>query len=129
MRVIGVWAARRGTDPPDGDLSSSICLPADPSLLESLCREAREAEAAEAAAAAAARAKTSQRKAAKNFSLISFGDEAEAEEEAAVEAAASLKIASAHDALHDAHLSKEAALDVDLNRRVAGCGCGCFQLL
>uniref|UniRef100_A0A1D2A8R0 PPIase cyclophilin-type domain-containing protein n=1 Tax=Auxenochlorella protothecoides TaxID=3075 RepID=A0A1D2A8R0_AUXPR len=78
-------------------------------------REAREAEAAEAAAAAAARAKTLQRKAAKNFSLISFGDEAEAEEEAAVEAAASLKIASAHDALHDAHLSKEAALDVDLN--------------
>lgn len=70
-----------------------------------------------------------QRKAAKNFSLISFGDEAEAEEEAAVEAAASLKIASAHDALHDAHLSKEAALDVDLNRRVAGCGCGRFQLL
>ncbi|KFM27736.1 Peptidyl-prolyl cis-trans isomerase CWC27-like protein [Auxenochlorella protothecoides] len=92
-------------------------------------REAREAEAAEAAAAAAARAKTLQRKAAKNFSLISFGDEAEAEEEAAVEAAASLKIASAHDALHDAHLSKEAALDVDLNRRVAGCGCGRFQLL
>lgn len=74
-------------------------------------------EALEAAAEAAAKAKSEvaakkQRKGAKNFALISFGDEAEEEDAAEVEAAA--KIRSAHDALNDEKLSREAAVEIDL---------------
>jgi len=75
-------------------------------------------EAKEAAKAAEAKQKQSEkknsRKGAKNFKLISFGDEAEEEEAAEVEATAKMKITSAHDALEDAKLSKEAAVEVDL---------------
>ncbi|KAK2079026.1 hypothetical protein QBZ16_002716 [Prototheca wickerhamii] len=76
-------------------------------------REAREAAAAEAAQRAAREAKEARRKGAKNLSLISFGDEAEADEEAA---AAPIHIASAHDVLEDPRLKKEAAVEVDLGR-------------
>jgi len=55
-----------------------------------------------------------KRKGAKNFSLISFGDEAEEEDAAEIEAAATLRISSAHDALNDKKLSKEAAVEIDL---------------
>ena len=78
-------------------------------------REAREAAAAEAAQRAAREAKEARRKGAKNLSLISFGDEAEADEEAA---AAPIHIASAHDVLEDPRLKKEAAVEVDLGRCV-----------
>lgn len=78
-------------------------------------REAREAAAAEAAQRAAREAKEARRKGAKNMSLISFGDEAEADEEAA---AAPIHIASAHDVLEDPRLKKEAAVEVDLGRCV-----------
>ncbi len=75
-------------------------------------------EAKEAAKAAEAKKKEAEkknaRKGAKNFKLISFGDEAEEEEAAEVEAAAKMKIRSAHDALEDDKLSKEAAVEVDL---------------
>lgn len=74
-------------------------------------REAREAAAAEAKQKLVK--STTQRKAAKNFSLISFGDEAEAEDEQVV---VPLHIPSAHDALEDPSLAKEAGVDVDLNK-------------
>jgi peptidyl-prolyl cis-trans isomerase SDCCAG10 len=75
-------------------------------------------ESKEAAKASEAKQKESEkknaRKGAKNFKLISFGDEAEEEEEAEAKAAVKMKIKSAHDALEDAKLSKEAAVEVDL---------------
>jgi peptidyl-prolyl cis-trans isomerase SDCCAG10 len=75
-------------------------------------------EAKEAAKVAEAKIKEAEkknaRKGAKNFKLISFGDEAEEEEAAEVEAAAKMKIKSAHDALEDDKLSKEAAVEVDI---------------
>eukprot|EP00887_Chlorella_sp_A99_P005820 scaffold1.g5820.t1 len=48
--------------------------------------------------------------------LMSFGDEAEEEDQEAAAAARQLKIRSAHDALEDERLSKEAALEVDMDR-------------
>lgn len=44
------------------------------------------------------------------------GDEAEDEDAEAAEAAAQLKIKSAHDALEDERLAKEPAVEVDLQR-------------
>lgn len=77
-------------------------------------------EAKEAAKAAEAKEKESKiknaRKGAKNFKLISFGDEAEEEEAAEIKAASKMKITSAHDALEDAKLSKEAAVEIDLTK-------------
>lgn len=71
--------------------------------------------------------KRGARKGAKNFKLISFGDEAEEEEAAEVEAAAKMKIKSAHDALEDEKLSKQAAVEVDLARYVCVCVLLCFD--
>lgn len=82
-------------------------------------REALAAQAEAEAAAAASKKKTAQRVAAKNFSLMSFGDEAEEENAGAAEAARTMRLASAHDALDDASLSKQAALEVDLQRCVS----------
>lgn len=82
-------------------------------------REALAAQAEAEAAAAASKKKTAQRVAAKNFSLMSFGDEAEEEDAGAAEAARTMRLASAHDALDDASLSKQAALEVDLQRCVS----------
>ena len=78
-------------------------------------RDAKAAGAAQAAAAREAEAKKARR-GAKNFSLISFGEEAEEEEEAEEQAAAALKIKSAHDMLEDDKLSKEAAVEIDLEK-------------
>lgn len=47
------------------------------------------------------------------------GEEAEEEDAEAAEAAARLKIRSAHDALEDERLAKEPAVDIDLDRRAA----------
>ena len=44
------------------------------------------------------------------------GDEAEEEEAGAEQAAAGLRIRSAHDALDDSRLSREAAVEVDLDK-------------
>lgn len=44
------------------------------------------------------------------------GDEAEEEDAEAAEAAAKLKIRSAHDALEDERLAKEPAVEVDLQK-------------
>ncbi|KAL4419176.1 hypothetical protein ABPG77_004899 [Micractinium sp. CCAP 211/92] len=79
-------------------------------------RDAREAAEKAAAEQAAAEAKKQTRKQAKNFSLMSFGEEAEEEDAEAAEAAARLKIRSAHDALEDERLAKEPAVDIDLDR-------------
>ncbi|PSC77004.1 peptidyl-prolyl cis-trans isomerase CYP57-like [Micractinium conductrix] len=79
-------------------------------------RDAKEAADAAAREAAAADAKKQTRKQAKNFALMSFGEEAEEEEADAVEAAAKLKIRSAHDALEDERLAKEPAVEVDLDK-------------
>jgi hypothetical protein len=49
------------------------------------------------------------------------GEEAEEEDQEAAEAAAKLKIKSAHDALEDERLAKEPVVDIDLQRWVAGC--------
>ena len=73
------------------------------------------------ASAAAEKARQDQerknaRKGAKNFKLISFGDEAEEEEAAEIEAAGKMKIKSAHDALEDEKLSKQAAVEVNLEK-------------
>ena len=71
------------------------------------------------AATAAERLKKEQekknlRKGAKNFKLISFGDEAE--EEDAVEVGVLGKIKSAHDALEDEKLSKQAAVEINIEK-------------
>ncbi|PRW58227.1 peptidyl-prolyl cis-trans isomerase CYP57 [Chlorella sorokiniana] len=79
-------------------------------------RDAKEAADKAAAEAAAAEAKRATRKQGKNFALMSFGDEAEEEDAEAAEAAAKLKIRSAHDALEDERLAKEPAVEVDLQR-------------
>ncbi|KAL4431122.1 hypothetical protein ABPG75_006378 [Micractinium tetrahymenae] len=79
-------------------------------------RDAREAAEKAAAEKAAAEAKKQTRKQAKNFSLMSFGEEAEEEDAEAAEAAAKLKIRSAHDVLEDERLAKEPAVDIDLDR-------------
>ncbi|KAI3433422.1 hypothetical protein D9Q98_003237 [Chlorella vulgaris] len=79
-------------------------------------RDGREAAAKAAKEAAAADAKKGSRKQAKNFSLMSFGEEAEEEDQEAAEAAAKLKIKSAHDALEDERLAKEPVVDIDLQR-------------
>lgn len=82
-------------------------------------RDAKQAAAAAAEKAAKeAEAKAKASKPARNFNLISFGDEAEEEDQEAAEAAASIKIKSAHDALEDEKLSKEAAVEIDLNKYV-----------
>lgn len=78
-------------------------------------RDAKEAEA-RGAEAAAAEAKRQSRKQGKNFALMSFGEEAEEEDQEAAEAAAKLKIKSAHDALEDEQLAKEPVVDIDLQR-------------
>ncbi|GAB4822798.1 hypothetical protein N2152v2_009844 [Parachlorella kessleri] len=80
-------------------------------------RDAKEA-AVEVEKAQQAQREKKERKAAKNFKLISFGEEAEEEEAAAGAAAAGAgaKIRSAHDVLEDERLSKEAALQVDLEK-------------
>ncbi|EFN59481.1 hypothetical protein CHLNCDRAFT_18801, partial [Chlorella variabilis] len=66
---------------------------------------------ARGAEAAAAEAKRQSRKQGKNFALMSFGEEAEEEDQEAAEAAAKLKIKSAHDALEDEQLAKEPVVD------------------
>lgn len=80
-------------------------------------RDAKEAAAKAEAERRDREAKAAAKKAAKkNFSLMSFGDEAEEEDQEAAAAARQLKIRSAHDALEDERLSKEAALEVDMDR-------------
>lgn len=85
-------------------------------LVPRVDRDAREAAEKAAAEQAAAEAKKQTRKQAKNFSLMSFGEEAEEEDAEAAEAAAKLRIRSAHDALEDERLAKEPAVDIDLDR-------------
>lgn len=79
-----------------------------------MTRQEKEEKAKVDAAAAAAVLKKAQRQKGRNFKLISFGDEAEEEEEDALAASARLKIKSAHDALEDKKLGKQAAVEVDL---------------
>lgn len=91
-------------------MSAPLALPPCPAPV---CRDAKEAADKAAAEAAAEAAKRAARKQGKNFSLMSFGEEAEEEDAEAAEAAAALKIRSAHDALEDARLAKEPAVELD----------------
>jgi peptidyl-prolyl cis-trans isomerase SDCCAG10 len=79
-----------------------------------MTRQEEEEKAKAEAAAAAVVLKKEQKQKGRNFKLISFGDEAEEEEEDALAASARLKIKSAHDALEDKKLGKQAAVEVDL---------------
>jgi peptidyl-prolyl cis-trans isomerase SDCCAG10 len=79
-----------------------------------MTRQEKEEKVKTEAAAAAAVLKKEQIQKGRNFKLISFGDEAEEEEEDALAASARLKIKSAHDALEDKKLGKQAAVEVDL---------------
>jgi peptidyl-prolyl cis-trans isomerase SDCCAG10 len=102
----------RPVDPPVLLRAEVLLNPFD-DIKPRVSREAKEAAKAEEAKKKEAEKKNT-RKGAKNFKLISFGDEAEEEEAAEVEAAATMKIKSAHDLLEDEKLSKEAAVEVDL---------------
>jgi len=64
-----------------------------------------------AAPTAEEEARKRRKKEKKNLSLLSFGDEAEAEEVELSEAGARRKVLSSHDALEDPRLSRQVALD------------------
>ena len=102
----------RPIDPPV-ILHAEVLLNPFEDIKPRVSREAKEAAKAEEAKKKEMEKKNA-RKGAKNFKLISFGDEAEEEEAAELHAATKMKIKSAHDALEDVKLSKEAAVEVDL---------------
>lgn len=104
----------RPVDPPVLQRADVLLNPFD-DLKPRVNRDSKEAAAA-AEKARQEQERKNARKGAKNFKLISFGDEAEEEEAAEMVAAKDLKIKSAHDALEDEKLSKQAAVEVDLEK-------------
>jgi peptidyl-prolyl cis-trans isomerase SDCCAG10 len=110
---LEVDAGCRPLEPPALTRAEVLWNPFD-DVVPRVDRAAKEAAAAAAAAAAPARP---ARAAAKNLALVSFGDEEEDEEEdAGGGGGARGGMVSAHDALEDARLSREAAVEVDLGK-------------
>jgi peptidyl-prolyl cis-trans isomerase SDCCAG10 len=113
---LEVDAGCRPLEPPALTRAEVLWNPFD-DVVPRVDRAAKEAAAAAAAAAAPARP---ARAAAKNLALISFGDEEEEEDEGAAGGGggggARGGMVSAHDALEDARLSREAAVEVDLGK-------------